>query len=129
MITDFETWLLDYGDRLYRYVVYKKMFTPYEEQNAFMDETCYEDNHYDLCVIQEAIDLGSGDWMLGLKSVGEDGRVYGMIHYYKLSEIRLALFDNDQKIKLYTKKKKKTKEKMTHDREKVVRQRQCVVRC
>ena len=33
-ITDFETWLLDYGDRLYRYLVYKKMFTPYEQQQA-----------------------------------------------------------------------------------------------
>ena len=36
-ITDFETWLLHYGDRLYRYLVYKKMFTPYEQQQAFED--------------------------------------------------------------------------------------------
>ena len=38
-ITDFENWLLDYGDRLYRYLVYKKMFTPYEQQQAFEDES------------------------------------------------------------------------------------------
>lgn len=100
-ITDFETWLHDYGDRLYRYLVYKKMFTPYEQQQAFMDEDVYEDTHYELCQIAEAIDLGNGEWMLGLRTVADDGKVYGMIHYYKLSEIRLALFENDQHIELY----------------------------
>ena len=103
-ITDFETWLLDYGDRLYRYLVYKKMFTPYEQQQAFEDESVYEDYHYELCQIAEAIDLGNGDWMLGLRTVDDDGKVYGMIRYYKLSEIRLALFENDQHIELYEEK-------------------------
>lgn len=103
-ITDFETWLLDYGDRLYRYLVYKKMFTPYEQQQAFEDESVYEDYHYELCQIAEAIDLGNGDWMLGLRTVDDDGKIYGMIHYYKLSEIRLAYFENDQHIELYEEK-------------------------
>lgn len=96
-ITDFETWLLDYGDRLYRYLVYKRMFTP-------EDESEYEDNHYELCQIAEAIDLG-GDWLLGLRTIEEDGKIYGMIHYYKLSEIRLAFFENDQHIELYEEEK------------------------
>ena len=96
-ITNFETWLLDYGDRLYRYLVYKRMFTP-------EDESEYEDNHYELCQIAEAIDLG-GDWLLGLRTIGEDGKIYGMIHYYKLSEIRLAFFENDQHIELYEEEK------------------------
>ena len=47
LITDFKTWLLDYGDRLYRCLVYKKMFTPYEQQHAFEDESVYEDTHYE----------------------------------------------------------------------------------
>lgn len=96
-ITDFETWLLDYGDRLYRYLVYKRMFTPENESE-------YEDNHYELCQIAEAIDLG-GDWLLGLRTIEEDGKIYGMIHYYKLSEIRLAFFENDQHIELYEEEK------------------------
>lgn len=96
-ITDFETWLLDYGDRLYRYLVYKRMFTPESESE-------YEDNHYELCQIAEAIDLG-GDWLLGLRTIEEDGKIYGMIHYYKLSEIRLAFFENDQHIELYEEEK------------------------
>lgn len=95
-ITDMETWLLDYGDRVYRYLVYKKMFTPYEEKNAFSDESVYENTHYELCTIEEAIDLGNGDWLLGLNTIDEDGKAYGVIQYYKLSEIHLALFDNDQ---------------------------------
>lgn len=100
IITDFETWIRACGDRLYRYLVYKRMFTPYEQQNAFEDESEYEEAYYTLCQIAEAIDLG-GDWLLGLRTIGEDGKVYGMIHYYKLSEIRLAFFENDQRLELY----------------------------
>ena len=101
VITDFETWLLDYGDRIYRYLVYKKLFTPYEQQHAFVDESVYEDTHYELCLIEEAIDLGNGEWMLGLKTVGDDGKIYGMTHYYKLSEIRLARYEDDRRLELY----------------------------
>lgn len=101
IITDFQTWLSDYGDRIYRYLVYKKTFTPYEQQGAFVDESVYEDNHYQACVIEEALDLGDGEWLLGLKSVDDDGTLYGIIHYYKLSEIRLALFEDDRHIELH----------------------------
>lgn len=101
IITDMETWLLDEGDRLYRYLVYKKLFTPYEQQHAFEDESVYENYHYGLCQITEAIDLGNGDWLLGLRTIDDDGKVYGMIHYYKLSEIRLAFFEDDQHLELY----------------------------
>lgn len=100
IITDFETWIRACGDRLYRYLVYKRMFTPYEQQNAFEDESEYEEPYYKLCQIAEAIDLG-GDWLLGLRTIGEAGKVYGRIHYYKLSEIRLAFFENDQRLELY----------------------------
>lgn len=104
IITDLETWLLDYGDRLYRYLVYKKLFTPYEQEAAFVDESIYEDTHYRLCKIEEAIDLGNGEWLLGLRTIEEDGQVFGMVHYHKLSELRLALFENDQSIELYEEK-------------------------
>lgn len=96
VITDIETWLHDDGDRLYRYLVYRKVYTPYEQQKAFTDESVYEDDHYELCRIEEAIDLGNGEWLLGLRIVGEDGEDYGHTMYFKLSEIRLARFDNDE---------------------------------
>ena len=96
-----EMWLLDYSDRLYRYLVYKKMFTPYEQKQAFSDESIYEDDHYQLCKIEEAIDLGNGEWLLGLRDIEYDGRVYDIVRYYKLSEIQLTYFENDQSIELY----------------------------
>lgn len=98
---NFETWLLNCGDRIYSYLVYKKMFTPYEQQKAFSDESIYEDSHYELCKIEEAVNLGDGEWLLGLRTIGDDGKIYGMIHYYKLSEIRLSLFEHDQLLELY----------------------------
>lgn len=101
IITDMETWLIDYGDRIYRYVVYKKMFTPYENQRAFSDESVYECDHYQLCKIEEAIDLGNSDWLLGLRKIDDDGQVFGNIEYLRLSEIRLEYFDRDQALELY----------------------------
>ena len=96
IITDFETWLLDWGDRTYRHLVYKKMFTPYEQQQAFSDESVYEDTYYQFCKIEEAIDLGNGDWLLGLRILNEDLEPHSTVEYYKLSEIRLSRFDDDQ---------------------------------
>lgn len=101
IITDMETWLTDYSDRIYRYLVYKKMFTPYEEREAFSDESVYESNHYQLCQIEEAIDIGNGDWLLGLRNIDDDGQVFGQMVYLRLSEIRLEFFDRDQTLELY----------------------------
>ncbi|MBR2302007.1 MAG: hypothetical protein IKA41_08685 [Bacteroidaceae bacterium] len=95
-ITDLETWLLDEGDKLYRFLVYKRLFTPYEQNHAFMDESIYEDYHYSLCRIEQAIDLSDGEWLLGLRKVDElTGEDVDIIEYYRLSEIRLARFDKD----------------------------------
>ena len=95
MITDMETMLIDYSDRIYRFWVYRKMFTPYEQQNAFMDESEYEDIRASFGIIQEAIDLGNGDWLLGF-AVIFDGELSGGISYYRLNEIRLEYWESDQ---------------------------------
>ena len=96
IITDFETWLLNYGDRVYRYLVYKKMFTPYEQQQAFSDESEFVDTYYSFCRIEEAIDLGHGEWLLGLRILDEDLENTTILEYYKLSEIRLSHYTDDQ---------------------------------
>lgn len=101
IITDFETWLLDESERIYRYLVYKKVFTPYEQEKKYSDESEYENGgHYTLCHIEEAIDMGNGNWMLGLREIYDDGLVSSHIDYYPLSDIRLSCFDDDQKMKL-----------------------------
>lgn len=95
MITDLETWLLDNGDRIFRYLVYKRMFTPYEQQQAYMDETQFESARYQFGFIEEAIDLGNGEWLIGIREIA-DNEVLDSLSYYKLSEIRLSYFECDQ---------------------------------
>lgn len=98
-ITDMETWLMDNEGRVFRYLVYKRMFTPYEQQNAFMDESEYVDSHYSYALIEEAVDLGN-DWLLGLREVedldGGEVNTWDFLQYYRLSELRLSYFEQDQ---------------------------------
>lgn len=100
IITDLETWLIDNDERIYRYFVYKRMFTPYEQQKAFEDETIFEDDYCTFAKITEAIDLGNGEWMLGLTGVdGDTLELNTYTEYYKLSEIRLSYFGDEKKIR------------------------------
>ena len=74
------------------------MFTPYEQQRAFEDETIFEDDYYTLAKITEAIDLGDGEWLLGFTNVdGDTLRVNQYTEYYKLSEIKLSYFGDEKR--------------------------------
>lgn len=95
VITDMETWMLDFSDRIYRFQVYKKLFTPYEQSMKFMDETQFEDNQYRIGYIKEAIDLGNGKWILGFREI-IDGDVCEYISYFRFDDIQLSCFDSDQ---------------------------------
>jgi hypothetical protein len=90
-----ETWFLDNSDRIYRFVVYKKLFTPYEQDKKFYDESQFEDTHYRFGFIEEAIELGHGEWLLGFREV-IDGEVCSYISYFKLSDIQLSSSEQDQ---------------------------------
>ena len=52
-----------------------------------------------------AFSYGKDQVLKNINLTLEDGKIYGMIHYYKLSEIRLAFFENDQHIELYEEEK------------------------
>lgn len=97
-ITDFEAWLLDVGHRIYRYLVYRRMFTPYEQEQKFIDDSEFTSNRYTFCRIEEAIDLGGGEWLLGLMLLDEDAEYapLGIVNYYKLTEIRLVRFVGEE---------------------------------
>lgn len=97
IITDMETWLLDADDRIFRYWVYKKMFTPHEQERKFIDQSCFEDDCCQFAFIEEAIELGNGDWLLGLRLI-MDGELCEIVEYYKLNEIKLAFYECDQNI-------------------------------
>lgn len=100
---DMETFVLDYKDKVFTVLVYKHMFTPYEMDKKFQDETIYEDS-FD-AKIEHSVDLGNGNFLLGFRrvfeseSVGEDNiisvdiRYSDFVEFYKLSEINLMLRD------------------------------------
>lgn len=104
-MTDFETWLHDVGyDRIFRVWKYKRMFTPYEQKEAFSDESIYEDDICDYIKIREAIELPDGDILLGLQTIEdssdlEDENLY--LTYCKLSQIELAYNPSDQNVEAW----------------------------
>lgn len=94
-ITDMETWLLDNQERIFRYQVYKRLFTPLEQKKAYIDESQFESTRYLFGWIEEAIDLGSGEWLIGIREI-VDGEVTKEVRFHKLSDIKLYLFECDQ---------------------------------
>lgn len=100
--TDLETWLHDFGDRIYRILEYRKpgLFTPYEVENKFSDESLYMCNEYKKVIIEEVIELPNKDLLIGFCEVfSEDDGEYEIsdnIEYLKLSEIKLECFACDQ---------------------------------
>ena len=91
-MTDFQTWLHDDGyDALFNVYLKKHIYTPYEQEQKFSDESC------DDCVLQDvhiikAIELPNGDILLGFQwtSNEDEELTQSFIHYYRLSEIYLV---------------------------------------
>lgn len=97
-MTDFETWVMDNSDRIYRYWIYKRMFTPEEMDKKYIDQSCYECTECSYGIIKEAIELPDGDILLGfIDPADEDTKIEGYINYYKLSQIDLVFDPTDAK--------------------------------
>lgn len=107
IITDLTTWLLDYGDRTFNIRRHKKVFTPYEIEQKFIDESTVE-NLGDYIIV-EAIELPNKDVLLGCKYAWKedvrdddnsleyvDTKFTGIIEYFKLSEIDLRCEDEEE---------------------------------
>ena len=99
MSGDIWTWLHDVGDRVFRYWTYRRMFTPYEQKNAFMDESWYESPTCSLGIIKECVVLPNNDILIGFLSVNDDDDLDlpPYIDYRRLSEISLAYSAMDQR--------------------------------
>ena len=90
---DIHTWLSDVGEeRVFRMWVFKKMFTPYEQDEKFSDESVYVDDTCKFVMIKELIELPDGDLLIGFQDADSDN-LY--LEYYKLSEIRLDYCQSD----------------------------------
>ena len=91
---DIHTWLSDVGEeRVFRMWVFKKMFTPYEQDEKFSDESVYVDDTCKFVMIKELIELPDGDLLIGFQDADSDN-LY--LEYYKLSEIRLDYCQSDK---------------------------------
>lgn len=100
-MTDMETWLLDVGyDRIFRLLEYKKIFTPYEQQQAFFDESEFKDIHYSFIKIVECFKLPNHDVMIGYREIIDIDDLdkpenEWHIEYRNLKDIQLAYFAKD----------------------------------
>ena len=83
-------------DTIFRLWQYKRMFTPYEQEQKFSDESQYVNDECDHIRILDVITLPDGDLLLATTYAYGDGKY---ISYYKLSEISLAkcMEDEDEK--------------------------------
>lgn len=77
---------------IFRLWQYKRMFTPYEQAEKFMDESVYVNTECDHIRILDVIELPDDDLLLATTHAHGDGRY---INYYKLSEISLAKSEKD----------------------------------
>lgn len=91
---DIHTWLSDVGEeRVFRMWVFKKMFTPYEQDEKFSDESVYVDDTCKFVMIKEIIELADGDYLIGFQDADSDNEY---LEYFKLSEIRLDYRPEDK---------------------------------
>lgn len=90
---DIHTWLHDNENRVFRLWVFKKMFTPYEQEQKFLDESVYECDECNFVYIREIINLNNGDYLIGVESAGNND--FTIMEYYPLSEIRLGYCSKD----------------------------------
>ena len=79
----------------FRYWVYKRVFTPYEQDHRFIDESCFEDVCCRTAYIRECIVLPDDDILIGFLDLDFASDEKKLYEYYKLSEIRLNRSDGD----------------------------------
>lgn len=96
---DFETFIHDMDGRIFRYWVYRRMFTPAETEHKYIDQGFYEDSTCSFGLIKECVALADKDYLIGFQDVDVDDmtvRLYPHISYFKLSEIRMGFSYMDQ---------------------------------
>lgn len=94
--SSFTSFAADNTDKLFRYWIYKRLFTPLEQEKKYIDQSEYEDNHCVVAYIVNVIDLQNGDYLIGFLDADSvhDG-CFRNIQYCKLSEIRLEWYEGD----------------------------------
>ena len=105
-MTDFETWLHDFGyEHIFCLLEIRRpgQYTPYEMDKKFLDQSLYVDYHFRHIQIKEAIELPDKDILIGFREIYDSESFEkdwdeSVIHYKKLSEIELSHFPCDDNI-------------------------------
>lgn len=96
---DVREFFREHENRLFRYLVHKRIFTPYEMAKQFIDQSCYESSCYHRGYVREIVFLPDGDVLLGIAEIFESDAdlhdEYRNMKYYRLSDIRLEFFPKD----------------------------------
>lgn len=97
MYYNFENLIEENPNVIYRYCVYRKpgLWTPYEMEEKFIDESFFEDGHYTFAKITDCIHL-DGDLLIEFNVCDEeDYEPIGRKEYRLLSNIQLDRFERD----------------------------------
>lgn len=104
-MTDLETWYFDEGmDNFYKILIYKKVWTPYEIDKKFSDESAFEDGgYYKIVRILGIIELPNKDVLFKFQEYAKDYledepscfKKCGSPFFEKLSDIKLYEVDFD----------------------------------
>ena len=82
---------------IFRYWIYRRMYTPLEQEEKDIDDGFFEDIYCKRAYIQEIIPLPDGDILIGfLDEDTIDDKCSKNVQYCKLSEIRLELYEGDK---------------------------------
>lgn len=96
---DFRQFIEQNPNRIYRYWVYRRMYTPYEQKQGFMDESFFEQSQALFGVIREVIPLSNGDLLLGIADITEDASELTaenrQMAYHRLSDLHLMYMPLD----------------------------------
>ena len=98
MYRSFTEFANDNSKTIFRYWIYRRGFTPYEQEGKFLDESMFEDIHCRCAYIHDVIFLPDDDILIGFldSDCANDPEAKNNIQYCKLSEIRLELYEGDQ---------------------------------
>lgn len=89
-------WIDKYQNTIIRFLEYKKVWTPYELDRKFQDETEWKDIHYTFGYLREAVLLPDGDVLLKIQELNElDDDADKVYFWRKLSDIQITQFDYD----------------------------------
>ena len=82
-------------DTVFRLWEKKFVFTPYEQENKFVDQSVYENETCEFVFIKDVINLPDGDLLLATENID----CKGYTDYFKLSGVAIAKRDRDMEDK------------------------------